>query len=313
VHYKKSVLLSLALALALIAFTIPAAHISAGSAVVCENIHTTDLATWTLTETRSEGHNELVDGGLRVWTDSNSSQAKAAGYYTLMTPLSSISSAEMIYTTTLGTIPPSLQIRFYADDSGTLRFGTLVGEASFYGANWWLTNGSAQFLKDNAPNTGDGNGSKWFGTLSEWIAAFPNAQVWSIGYSLGSGVLGDYVIESMTYGCNVFTFGLPGMPPPPAAIPPSAGFTCLVMIDAPVSPPFYAQWLNGRVWMNWDGFLVQDFDKAGGIELSLHTHDGESSGYQYYRVLGNNGTEIRFFERIQGGRCIEISDPLAED
>ncbi len=216
----------------------------------------------------------------------------------------------MAYTTALGTIPPGLQINFMADDGGTPRFGTLVGESA-YGADWWLTNGSAQFLKDNAPHNGGGFGSPYYGTLSEWASAFPGAQVYAIGYSLGSGVLGDYTITQMTFGCNVFTFGLPGLPPPPAALPPGPGFACLVMVNAPISEPFYAQWLNGSDWADWNGFVVQDLDKNGGIEISLHNHAGEYNTYQYYRVIGNNGGEVRYFERIQGGVCVEISDPLA--
>lgn len=305
--------IGLALIVALASSLVTVTGVSAAVAATCQNVHTTDLSTWDLSDTRTQGHNQIVAGGLRVWTDSNTSQDKAAGYHLLTAPLSDITTGSIAYTTALGTIPPGLQIRFVVDDGGTPRFGTLIGEATNYGNNWWLTNGSAPYLKAGAPHNGGGFGSPYYGTLAEWGTAFPGAQVYSIGYSLGSGVLGDYTITSLTFGCNVFTFGLPGLPPPPAAIPPSAGFACLVMVDTPVSEPFYPQWLDGRDWMDWDGFVIQDLDKNGGIEISLHNHAGESNSYQYYRVLGNNGTQLRYFERIQGGVCVEIGDPVAGD
>ncbi len=44
------------------------------------------------------------------------------------------------------------------------------------------------------------------GTLSEWRAAFPDAQLLKGGWSLGSGAVGDGVIEQITYGSKTFTF-----------------------------------------------------------------------------------------------------------
>jgi hypothetical protein len=297
--------LALIAVLAMALTVIPATPVSAIAA--CASVHTTDLASWNLSETRSQGHNELEEGGLHIWTESNTSQDKAAGYYTFSAPLSTISSASMVYNASFGA-SPGLQIVIDGDKNGPPD-GILVGE-TVYGANWWLSNASAQFLKDGAPHTGGGNGSNWFGTLTEWATAFPNAQVVAIGYSLGSGAYGDGILVSMTYGCNVFTFGLPGSVSP--ILPPGAGFACRVMVDSAMPEPLYAQWLNGQAWMDWDGFVVQDLDKHGGIELSLHNHDGEYNTYQFYRVVGNNGGVVRTFERTQGGVCVEITDPLAE-
>lgn len=283
-----------------------ATHAPAAVAPVCQNVHTTDLSNWNLSETRAQGHNELVDGGLHIWTESNTSLDKAAGYYAFSAPLTSITSGSLNYSAAFG-IPPGMQL-VVDIDGNSAPDGILVGEA-VYGANWWLTNSATPAFKAGAPHTGGGNGSNWFGTLSEWGISFPSAQVIAVGYSLGSGVHGDGIIISITFGCNVFTFGLPGSASPVA--PPSAGFVCLVMVNTPISGPMYAQWLNGRSWASWDGFVVQDPDKHGGIEISLHNHDGESNAYQFYRVLGNNGGEARYFELLKGGLCTEISDPLA--
>lgn len=282
---------------------------------VCSTIHTTDLATWDLSQTRATGHNELVDGGLHIWTEGSTGTDKAAGYYPLAVDLSTITSGSMVYTTNAGSIPPGLQVVIDYDGNGTPD-GTLVGETA-YGANWWLANPPggtiASALKTGAPNTGGGYGSDWWGTLAEWGTSFPAAKVMAIGYSLGSGVLGDYLITSMTFGCHVFTFGLPDAPLPPSALPPMAGFTCRVMVDAPITGPLYAEKLFGQEWSFWNGFVVQDLDKHGGIEISLHHHDGEYNGYAYYRVIGNNGVEVRYFAQTElSGICVEVANPLAD-
>ncbi|MFF2275104.1 hypothetical protein [Agromyces sp. NPDC058126] len=171
--------------------------------------HSTDLSKWDLGQTRSTGHNELVASGLRVWTEGASSTDKAAGYYDTNFPLSGVgvtSIADALeYTATTGP-EPGLQLVIDVDGDGD-GDGILVGEA-VYGENWWLSGGSTQSLKDGAPNTGGGNGSEWFGTAAEWVAAFPDAIVEAVGYSLGSGVHGDGVITKITLGCVEYTFGL---------------------------------------------------------------------------------------------------------
>lgn len=280
----------------------------------CLVIHTTNLGSWDLSETRAQGHNELVDGGLHIWTENNTSLDKAAGYYPLSEPLSAVSVAQLIYTASFG-IEPGLQVVVDFDGNNSID-GILVGE-SVYGANWWLSNSAAQFVKDGAPHTGGGNGSNWFGTLTEWATAFPNAQVIAIGYSLGGGVHGDGIIESMTFGCYVFTFGLPQPGDPvqsvtPFVLPrPSAGFTCSVIVAQPIWGTLYAQTLGGNgEWDEWNGWVLMNFDKG---ELSFHTHDNQTVETQYLRVIANNDeAQPRYFERIAGGTCVEISDPLAQ-
>ena len=66
-----------------------------------------------------------------------------------------------------------------------------------------------QFVKDGAPHTGGGSGSDYHGTLDEWRAAFPNANVMAFGFSLGSGVKGDGVINSITFAGTTYTFAEP--------------------------------------------------------------------------------------------------------
>ncbi|MFF2273187.1 hypothetical protein ACFVTX_12975 [Agromyces sp. NPDC058136] len=171
--------------------------------------HSTDLTKWDLSQTRATGHNEIVANGLRIWTEGATSTDKAAGYFDTKFPLSGVGATSIAdaldYTATVG-IEPGLQLVIDADGDGT-NDGILVGEA-VYGENWWLSNSAADVVKAGAPNTGGGYGSEWFGTAAEWVEAFPDAIVESIGYSLGSGVHGDGVITKISLGCVEYTFGL---------------------------------------------------------------------------------------------------------
>lgn len=179
------------------------------------SVVTTNLSTWNLSETRVNGHNELVSGGLHIYTDTDAAGSpdprKAAGYYSTNFPLSGLGNqtidAALDFNITAGTYEPGLQLVTDFDNNGTPD-GILVGE-KVYGNTWWLSNGSAPFVKTNAPNTGGGYGSSWYGTANEWLSKFPNAKVLAIGYSLGSGVNGNGVIKEINLGCVKYTFDLP--------------------------------------------------------------------------------------------------------
>ena len=64
-------------------------------------------------------------------------------------------------------------------------------------------------MKANAPVTGGGSGSPWHGTLDQWRAAFPDANVVAFGFSLGSGVQGDGVINAINFAGDRYTFAEP--------------------------------------------------------------------------------------------------------
>lgn len=159
---------------------------------------------------RSAGHTMFVDGGLRVWTDDNSGNAKVAWYHNVDIALSEIGTPAIDYTATSG-IQPGLQIVIDFDGDGTPD-GILVGESASYGNVWWLSNNSAQFVKNNAPHTGGGYGSNWYGNLNEWLTNFPTARVTSVGFSLGSGVHADGILHSLTFGCHKYEFDAPATP-----------------------------------------------------------------------------------------------------
>lgn len=171
-------------------------------------VKSTSLDAWDLDETRATGHNDIVEGGLRVWTEGATSTDKAAGYLPVNFALQDLgydTTAMLTYTVNEGTIAPGAQLVVDFDSNGTPD-GILVGE-QIYGNNWWLSNSSQQFVKDNAPHIGGGYGSNYYGTAKEWLNAFRDARVLAIGYSLGSGVKGDYTITKITAGCVDYTFG----------------------------------------------------------------------------------------------------------
>lgn len=176
--------------------------------------------------TRATGHNEFrAAGGVRVYTEGATSTDKAAGYFTVGTPLSKAGKPTLAWTPASGqTAVPGNQLKVDFDGDGSVD-GTLVGEP-VYGANWWLAD-SKQFVKDNSPRTGGGNGSNWFGTIGEWSDVFPDAVIVQGGWSLGSGVKGDGVISAITVGTVTYTFAeasvptvpvVPTVPAPPTTV-----------------------------------------------------------------------------------------------
>src|SRR3954453_6862330 len=151
-----------------------------------------------LSDTRATGHYAVQGTGLHVWTQSNTSTDKVAEYVATSAPRAGGGEPSLTPTTTSGTVKPGFQLVVDFDNDGSID-GILVGEPTFYGNDWWASNGSAQFVKDGAPSHTGGYGSANHGTLDQWRAAFPNAQVLAFGFSLGSGVLGDFLINSISF------------------------------------------------------------------------------------------------------------------
>lgn len=187
----------LAIGLALVVAT-PA---SAATAV----IHVPGDFVPSLSDTRATGHYEVVGTGLHVWTEGSTSTDKVAEYVATNTLLANAGEPSLDYSVTSGTIPPGFQLVVDFDGDGTFD-GILVGEPTYYGNDWWLSNGSAQFVKDGAPSHLGGSGSTNHGTLDQWRTAFPNAVVTAFGFSLGSGVLGDYTINAINFAGTHYTF-----------------------------------------------------------------------------------------------------------
>ena len=174
----------------------PTNQCTAGQGDLSTNVN----PTWVNVDTRANGHYAYVSGGLHVWTTDNSSQAKVSLGHAANFDLKNTGVLDLNWT---GSTPPP-GINLFVNFDGT-HTGTLVYE-SVYGQDLWLTNGSSQYVKDNAPVNGGGNGSQWHGTINQWLEKFPDAKVTGIAFSLGSGVLGDGVIKSITVNCGTYTF-----------------------------------------------------------------------------------------------------------
>lgn len=158
-----------------------------------------------LSDTRTTGHYEVVGTGLRVWTEGATSTDKVAEYVATSTPLADVGEPGVAFTNTSGGGVPGAQLVVDFDGDGSAD-GILVGEPASYANDWWASNGSKQFVKDGAPSHAAGSGSANHGTLDQWRLNFPKATVLDFGFSLGSGVKGDGVIDSITFAGAKYTF-----------------------------------------------------------------------------------------------------------
>ncbi|ANJ25498.1 hypothetical protein [Agromyces aureus] len=163
------------------------------------------LGDWNFGETRATGHYARTAAGLHIWTEGTTSTDKVAGYLNVNLPLASTLSGSVDYTATTG-ITPGAQFVVDIDGDGK-GDGILVGE-SVYGQNWWLSNSSTAAFKALDPSGAEngGNGSDYFGTLAQWSAAAPAAKIVAVGFSFGSGVLGDGVVHAVVAGDTRYTF-----------------------------------------------------------------------------------------------------------
>ncbi|NYJ08092.1 hypothetical protein [Petropleomorpha daqingensis] len=197
---RRTVLGTAALALGLATVLAGPAQ-AAGPAV----IHVPSDFHHSLSDTRATGHYEVAGSGLRVWTEGSTSTDKVAEYVDTNTPLADVGEPKLNLTNTSGSIPPGFQLVVDFDGNGSAD-GILVGEPTFYGNDWWASNGSAPFVKAGAPSHTGGSGSENHGTLDAWRANFPDANVLAFGFSLGSGVQGDWTIDSIDFAGTPYTF-----------------------------------------------------------------------------------------------------------
>jgi hypothetical protein len=199
---KRTIGLGGALALGITTVLLATPALAAGTGV----IHVPSDFDRALSDTRATGHYEVQStGGLHVWTTGSTSTDKVAEYVDTLVPLADVGEPALDYTATSGTTPPGFQLVIDFDDDGSTD-GILVGEPTFYGANWWLNNAADADVKANAPHSGGGAGSGFYGTLAEWRTNFSDAQVKAFGFSLGSGVYGDGVINAINFNNTRYTF-----------------------------------------------------------------------------------------------------------
>lgn len=169
-----------------------------------------------LADTRSSGHFVFNKNSLHVYTDDNSSQAKVAEYWQPTNPIPLVHAGQPALDWDGTDAQPGIQLVVDFDNDGTPD-GILVGE-KVYGDDWWASGSTAQFVKDKAPSCTDidtgepygsctgGSGSPYHGLLAEWATAFPDAKIMDVGFSLGSGVLGDGTLNSIDVSNTEYTF-----------------------------------------------------------------------------------------------------------
>lgn len=186
------------------------------TAEAAASVVTTNMSAWNTADTSIDGsgHFQIVANGLRVWTNA-SGHRKSVGYYQTNFALSSASDFYLDWTGTAA--QPGGQLVVDLDNDGS-NDGVLVIENLYGGISGkiWLPslwnaagiNADLVSLIPHEPAAGSG-GYPNQGALSSWAAAFPDAKVKAIGYSLGSGVTGDGVIKKITAGGTSYTFALP--------------------------------------------------------------------------------------------------------
>jgi hypothetical protein len=204
-HPKRTAAAGLALALAgSVAFAV-----AAQGAPVDHDVRQADFTTGTTngfanSDTRATGHYDFLKEGIRLYTESNTSTDKVAEYFPVGKPLAGITDVAYDW---YGTTPtPGAQYVMDFDNDGS-QDGILVGELVYGGQDVWLTNASkAEYKGAGAPSNTGGSGTDNHGTLAEWSAKYPNARILFGGFSLGSGVKGDGVLRSLSYGNDRYVF-----------------------------------------------------------------------------------------------------------
>jgi putative cell wall-binding protein len=163
-------------------------------------------------DTRAHGSYEFVDGALHLVTTVGDSLAKSAGYLAVDFPLADAGELDMDMDDNLhAPLPPTgspklpgLNLGIDITGDGEAE-GYLVYEPLYYGDDLWASSTLAALHTSDWPTNGGGGGT-YNGTLNQWLIALPDAQVVEVGYSLGSGVIGDVDLHSFTAGCTKYSF-----------------------------------------------------------------------------------------------------------
>jgi Bacterial Ig-like domain (group 3)/Domain of unknown function (DUF4214) len=156
---------------------------------------------WDFTPSYVGGHHEYTENGLRIWTDlPDLTLDKSAGLVTTDFALDAAGVPAMEYVSTSGE-QPGINMVLYVNGAWK---GTLVKEPLF--DDWWIN--KTILGLPAGPNPGY---QKAYGTLSEIVRAYAlngvtDVRIKAVGYSLGSGAVGDGIITSITAGCAQYTF-----------------------------------------------------------------------------------------------------------
>lgn len=163
-----------------------------------------DANGWDFSESRSGGHHEYVETGLRIYTDAADSNGKSAGYVATDLNLEDVGTPVLNFTNTSGGAEPGINLSLIVN--GVWQ-GNLVKEPLF--SQWWLNKAVPGMPVGPNPSY-----QKSYGSLNDFLFAYAQlgytgdeVKVVAIGYSLGSGAKGDGILTSITAGCVNYTFG----------------------------------------------------------------------------------------------------------
>ncbi|MEO6115226.1 MAG: cell wall-binding repeat-containing protein [Pseudolysinimonas sp.] len=254
-------------------------------------------AGWTFGDSRANGVNQFTATGLHVFTTPGSGSPdprKAAGYHAADFGLGAAGVPALGLGASTGA-KPSIQLRTDFDGDGTVD-GTLVGE-TIYGNDYWVSS-AAGFVKDGAPSHSGGFGSTNHGTLNQWLVSFPNARVLSVGYSLGSGVDGDSVIQSITAGCVVYGFTSATVP---------ASTSTVSVPDTAIRPNenTYPGWHEGASNAS-RSFSVQ----SDGLHLGFPSHSQIIDGLNAPLATSNIESVITAMSTTVGSGSVTLQVPV---
>ncbi len=159
-------------------------------------------------ETRATGHAEFTVDGLHIWTEGTTSTDKVAFYTNAYLPASWTALGEpSISYTGSGGATPGFQLGADRDGNGTWD-GYVVREPAYAAGYWW---------SNKAFGVPAGAGYPSFAPLGgadSYLSNNPNIAPTNYGFSLGSGVKGDFVVKSLTIGCVEHPFKYIAPPAP---------------------------------------------------------------------------------------------------
>lgn len=169
------------------------------------NYTTVYTADFDYDESRTNGSYTATEGGLDIATTAAAgSLDKVALYKYLDVDLSAAADFDLDYTSKAGSLPGG-QILVDLDGDGSAT-GYLVLEDVYNGGIWLSANWGTDVDPASLPVSGVGGGGVDWATFDEWTAAFPNAKVQAVGFSLGSGAYGEGTVHDITVAGQTIDF-----------------------------------------------------------------------------------------------------------
>lgn len=154
--------------------------------------------------TASTGQYEFLGGGLRMWTESDAGDGRVTGTRSVDIPLRDAGDLLALQYSGTG-VPPGYRLML---DAGNGLVGELVYHSAADGDGLWTS--TTNF------GIGAGAGRASLGTLNDYLEVNPSARVTAFGFSLDGGAESDGVLDSVTFGCDKWSFRAAAIPVPDA-------------------------------------------------------------------------------------------------